>query len=395
MNEQEPLRILSLLWHPHFDAEVISAGGYRRTFEIFGRMPGGIEVCALDNSPSFLRKVAGGSLRLVEYRIPRPVKWLESRFFLLERIIEWSLSIVLMVFHCLGMKASGESFDVVYLPCSEVEPTSIAGVIAAKLIFRSRLVMCNQNVAIKTATPWVRIAVFLHNRADRIIAVSRDLAQKLASAGMKPRISVNSNGIDTAFIERVVGSIEAPKEYDCVFVGRHTKDKGVYDLVEIWRRVAARMPYAKLVMVGACDPVNAARLSEKIGAYGLIAVVELKGTVADEEKFRIMKRSRVCAFPSYMEGWGIVPQEALACGLPVVLYDLAVYQEHIGACDAVFTVPVGDSGAMAERIIDLLGTGDQGKYENVGPEFVKRYSWDQVASDEFAIVTGNGFRIGA
>jgi glycosyltransferase involved in cell wall biosynthesis len=109
----------------------------------------------------------------------------------------------------------------------------------------------------------------------------------------------------------------------------------------------------------------------------------------DPEKYSLLKRSRVCLFPSRVEEWGIVPQEALASGLPVVVYDLTVYEENIKPCEAVFCLPIGDIEGMAHRVIELLAGSELKQYELVGPDFVRRFGWDEVAEREFQVLTGS------
>jgi glycosyltransferase involved in cell wall biosynthesis len=91
-----------------------------------------------------------------------------------------------------------------------------------------------------------------------------------------------------------------------------------------------------------------------------------------------------------VEEWGIVPQEALACGLPVVLYDLPVYKENIRSCEAVFAVEVGDYMGIARKTIELLSDDAFREYAAIGPAFVARYNWDVVSQAEFRILTKAG-----
>jgi glycosyltransferase involved in cell wall biosynthesis len=195
---------------------------------------------------------------------------------------------------------------------------------------------------------------------------------------------INGVGLDTSVISSATDP--AAKEYDAVFVGRHDTEKGVFDLVEIWKSVTRTYPTARLVMIGSCNPSNRAKLAAIISELGLEKNVSMMGIVDDERKYSLMKASKLCLFPSYVEEWGIVPQEALACGLPVVVYDLPVYQENIKCCGAVFCEPVGDIAGMARRADQLLSDDEYRKYESIGPEFVSKFDWDEVAEREFLIL---------
>jgi glycosyltransferase involved in cell wall biosynthesis len=372
--------VLALLWHaPH---QVIAAGGFRRTYEIFDRAPDDVEILAVDDAPSFLRGMSHRNVTVREYRIPRIVRVLEKRFFWFERVLEWLLSTIMITLVCLKMRAFGERFDVVFVPSSEQIPALIAG-IAAKYLFGARLVACNLNIDIFPA-PVRRPLAVLHNPADLVIAISEHLAGELKRYGVRTPMVINGVGLDTSVISSATDP--AAKEYDAVFVGRHDTEKGVFDLVEIWKSVTRTYPTARLVMIGSCNPSNRAKLAAIISELGLEKNVSMMGIVDDERKYSLMKASKLCLFPSYVEEWGIVPQEALACGLPVVVYDLPVYQENIKCCGAVFCEPVGDIAGMARRADQLLSDDEYRKYESIGPEFVSKFDWDEVAEREFLIL---------
>lgn len=373
-------RILALLWHA--PQAVITAGGFRRTYEIFVRAPRGVELLVLDDHPTFLRDIETGNVRVEEYRIPAAVRNLEKKYFWVERVIEWILTTVILIARCIGMRLRGETFDLVFVPSSEQIPALVAG-IAARFLFAAPLVACNLNIDIfpeRVRGPLAR----LHNLSDLVIAISEHLCEELRSYGLKTPVELNGVGLDTSVAD--VAPRPCGQLFDAVFVGRHDTEKGVFDLIEIWDRVTARIPGAKLVMIGSSNPTNRARLEALIAEHSLHDSIVMAGTVDDTSKYRLISSSRLCLFPSYVEEWGIVPQEALACGLPVVAYDLPVFEENIKPCGAVFLEPVGDTDAMVDRVCELLARDDLHAYASVGPEFVSAFDWDSVAVREFDIL---------
>jgi len=378
-------RVLALLWHaPH---EVIAAGGFRRTYEIFKRVPDEVEVVALDDQPTFLGGLDPERVKVLEYRIPTPIRRLERRFFWLERALEWMMTAIILTFRCAVMRLRGERYETVFVPSSEQIPALVAG-IAAKYIFGAPLVVCNLNIDIFPERYRTRLAE-LHNSADQVIAISDHLAEELKRYGVSSPILVNGVGLDTDEVPEPGAFEFDEKVFDAVFVGRHDAEKGIFDLIRIWRIVAARKPDARLVMIGSCNPNNQMRLQTLIDMYELHDNVVIKGTVTDDEKYSLIMSSRLCAFPSFVEEWGLVPQEALACGLPVVLYDLPVYRENISECGAVFRMPTGDLKGMADKITELLANERYRDYNCIGPDFVERFGWDVIAEREFDILLGS------
>jgi len=383
--DETSCRVLALLWHaPH---EVIAAGGFRRTYEIFKRVPDGVEVHALDDQPTFLDGLDPERVKVVEYGIPAPIRRLERRFFWLERALEWMLTTIILTFRCAVMRLRGERYDVVFVPSSEQIPALVAG-IAAKYIFGAPLVACNLNIDIFPDRFRARFAE-LHNSADQVIAISNHLAEELKRYGVRSPILVNGVGLDTEEVPKPGAFEFDEKIFDAVFVGRHDAEKGIFDLVRIWRIVAARNPDARLVMIGSCNPNNQMRLQTLIDMYELHDNIEIKGILTDEEKYSLIRSSKLCVCPSFVEEWGLVPQEALACGLPVVLYDLPVYRENISECGAVFRMPVGDLKGMADQVTELLANERYRDYDCIGPDFVERFGWDVISEREFDILLGS------
>ncbi len=376
------LKILLLSYHS--PTNIISAGGFKRTFEILKRTPEDIEVLVVDNSPSFLSDLEGRSVNVLEYRVPGFIKKLEKRMFIVERLAEWFLSLIFMVVACLRMKRGGRTFDLIYVPSSEIFPSLVAGVFA-KFVFSRKLVVCNMNIDIYS-NPVKRLLVRLHNLADRVIALSEDLRDKLRHTGASVAIDVNGAGLDREYISSVLEDHPVEKCFEGVFVGRTTLHKGSLDLVEIWSLVTRTLPEARLLMIGSLDPVNLSLLQASIKKHNLEKKIVIAGTVDEETKFRLMKASKICVFPSHVEEWGIVPQEALAIGLPVVLYDLPVYRENIRACESVFPIEIGDCAGMAEKTLELLSDDRFMKYEAAGRRFAERYNWETVSEAEFRIL---------
>jgi hypothetical protein len=69
-----------------------------------------------------------------------------------------------------------------------------------------------------------------------------------------------------------------------------------------------------------------------------------------------------------------------------VTYDLPVYRENIAPCEAVFREDIGDVRGMAHTVCRLLAGDAYLQYSSVGPDFVKKFDWDEVARREFQII---------
>src|SRR6185436_4012373 len=100
---------------------------------------------------------------------------------------------------------------------------------------------------------------------------------------------------------------------------------GVLDLLDAFRRVRAREPRARLVVVGSSD---AARVAALRASSGERDGVEWAGAVSDAALPAHYRAADVFCAPSVdYESFGIVLLEAMAAGVPIVASDIAAYRE--------------------------------------------------------------------
>lgn len=72
----------------------------------------------------------------------------------------------------------------------------------------------------------------------------------------------------------------------------------------------------------------------------------------DEEIVRLFSRAKVFVFPSFAEGFGLPPLEAMAAGVPAVCSDIPVFREVYG--DAVLYVDPNRAESIAEGVRTVL-----------------------------------------
>jgi glycosyltransferase involved in cell wall biosynthesis len=152
-------------------------------------------------------------------------------------------------------------------------------------------------------------------------------------------------GIKLNFINAIPST---GKKYDACWIGRFHAMKGCDDLLKIWQQVSESKTGAKLLIMG--NVVS--ELNPMVKKLHLDESVEFTGPVSDETKFRLMKASKLLILPSYYESWCVVALEAMACGLPVVAYNLPVY--HDIYAHGMKMVPIGDRKALSLAVMDLL-----------------------------------------
>jgi glycogen(starch) synthase len=150
----------------------------------------------------------------------------------------------------------------------------------------------------------------------------------------------------------------------------------VEDLPRIWRRVRERLPDATLGVIGGGNAAIERRVRAELQGLGVTFV----GVRTGAEKYRLLSRAKVLAFPSHYESWGHVVLEAMACGLAVVGYEIPSTVAAFG--EAVLYCPVGDTDGFGEAIADLLEHADlRRQFVELGARIVPNHAWRSVADD--------------
>jgi glycosyltransferase involved in cell wall biosynthesis len=237
---------------------------------------------------------------------------------------------------------------------------------------------------IKVAASYVSMSIL--KRADAIIAVSNFTARVLENSGVpKAKILVSGNAVDLGLIGMVRPCFEE-KVFDGVFVGRIAREKGVFDLLKIWRNVAKAKKNAKLLIIG--NGIELPTVKKEVSTLGLENNVSFRGGCSDVELFGLLKSSKIFIFPSLFEGWGLAVAEALACGLPVVAYEVPALKEVFGRCKSVFLVPAKNVDGVAATVLDLLNSSEAElswlrRYSEV---FSKQFSWENISKKDLELL---------
>jgi len=224
------------------------------------------------------------------------------------------------------------------------------------------------------------------SKSRYMVAVSNSTRKQLLGLGIKGS-KVIYNGIENLPLNgKDVAEIEDTKEYDGIFLGRLSPDRGIFDLIEIWTMVVRKKPKSKLLIIGEGLPYYMQKLRQLMGIYKLDGNIDLVGVVRDEDRFLLMSRSKVFILPSHNEGFCLAISEALSAGLPVVAYELPAILEVYGGCPAIFYVKKGCYEKFAEMVLQLSRRENTRKeLGKKGVDFVKtlsqKFSWEHTSNE--------------
>lgn len=230
-----------------------------------------------------------------------------------------------------------------------------------------------------------KFSFLLIQKADLVININKKTKNHLAKTGInRDKIFINYPGIDFDYLKKIRPSFKT-KKYQGSFLGRLTSSKGIFDLIKIWKLVTLKFPDYKLAIIGGGNPKIRRKLEEEINKAGLKNQINVLGFLENNDSFSIIKKSDFFIFPSHEEGFGIAIAEAMACGVPVIAWNLPIYNETFQRY--IFKIKENDIKAMAEKII-YLSENELIRKDKIqkGIKFIQRYSWDYVAKRELKIL---------
>ena len=169
-------------------------------------------------------------------------------------------------------------------------------------------------------------------------------------------------------------------EPNFIFIGRLVLQKNPFFMLEVFRLLQKRIPSARLKIIGFGDLKD--HMITKIKEFGLENNIDILPHSSDipEE----LSKSDILLFPSYFEGFGIVPLEAQAMGVHCFVSNAIPLEVNLGLCDFL-PLSIGPE-AWANTIIDYLHSC---KPIKPMPELdiIGRYSWKEIAKEYRKIYT--------
>ena len=112
--------------------------------------------------------------------------------------------------------------------------------------------------------------------------------------------------------------------------------------------------------------------------------VRFLGRVSDLELMTLYSLADVFAFPSFSEGFGIPPLEAMACGAPVITSNTSSLPEIAG--DAALLVDPQDVKALGHAITHLLENEQlREELRQKGYQRAQLYTWSASASKMLSV----------
>lgn len=245
----------------------------------------------------------------------------------------------------------------------------------------------------KDTSPRSRVGVEgrIAREASRIIATATAEAFELVRMGAEQtKITVVPCGVDLQLFQPLgpsEGRDHRRKRIVCL--GRLVERKGIGDVIA----ALTMLPDVELIVAGGPEASKlyedneARRLQHLAQELGVAERVALRGRIERENVPSLLRSAdAVVCYPWY-EPFGIVPLEAMACGVPVVVAQVGGLVDSVVNGVTGVHVPPRSPAALADALFELL------KDEKRCMELAlagtrranRRYGWARVASDTLAV----------
>ncbi len=191
--------------------------------------------------------------------------------------------------------------------------------------------------------------------ADKIISPSKyykdEVICSLYNIPLNKVFVSPSGGVDLSlFTPSCLESKSSTKIFTVGFVGRLTEDKGVNDFIGILNEVLFTHPKINIVIVGDGP------LKKEILKFSENNNVKYFDKVPQNELAGIFQSMDIFLFPTKRrtESLGLVGIEAMACGVPVVAYDMGGPRGYIKHGINGYLVNKGDVSMAASCVINYI-----------------------------------------
>jgi glycosyltransferase involved in cell wall biosynthesis len=276
--------------------------------------------------------------------------------------------------------------DVVSYPCDLVVMPGYhrveywAMLLACMIVGRRRAVFCDSTEFDRPQSRWKDIAKRLFfKRCQGFFCYGRRSKDYLLSFGVEEfkivyrvQAAALPHTYDTKNVLAVYqsGLSKRSGTFRFIYVGRLSIEKGLNDLLEAFRRLREKRSDVGLDLVGA-GPLRE-ELIARVAELKLGDAVSFLGAKGMDEIGELFLHSAALVLPSHSEPWGLVVNEALSYGCPVVVSnvcgcvpDLVIdgvtgYSFHVGDVDALSaamlrTIEMStDRAAVAQRCLDVI-----------------------------------------
>ena len=234
---------------------------------------------------------------------------------------------------------------------------------------------------------WLVNPARLYRQAARVITVSENTKRDLQAifhvssektttipSGLKPATNQGNN---------LQNKYSLPKQY-FLTLGTLEPRKNLMTLIEAFELWCQKNNQPIDLVIAGRDGWQAKKIHARAEQSPFTKRIHLINYVAEADKSSLYTGAKIFIFPSYYEGFGFPPLEAMQYGVPVMAADNSALTEVSG--DAAYYINAYNVNAIAQGINNLLQPAVAAWYRDRGHERIQNYTWKQTATNLLALI---------
>lgn len=215
---------------------------------------------------------------------------------------------------------------------------------------------------------------------ESILRDDHGRAAPVISNGVDPvRFSPEPSGQDETLRTRY----RLPADHRLILaVGGVEQRKNTLHLLDAFLALRREQPDVHLVLVGGASLLDHAAYRTlfeiRLRDSGEAGHVTMTGPVPDDDMPAFYRQAAALAYPSITEGFGLCPLEALSCGTPAIVPEIAPFTEHFSETDTLWCHP-DRPHTLLSALRDALSPRNRARFRVSGPATARRFDWRLVA----------------
>jgi len=243
------------------------------------------------------------------------------------------------------------------------------------------------HTALRSSRPYRRAVEMSIRKADLVLVPSAHVRQMVLGQvrDLPPdSVRVIPWGLSPDFrvceqqeTQKVLERLGLPKRF-VLFVGTLEPRKNLGSLLHAFELLTDHHEVPEHLVIAGATGWGMKEIRRRIDNGGTDGRIHYLDYIPQETLPHLYASARLFVYPSFEEGFGFPPLEAMACGTPAIASTTSSLAENLG--DAAILVAPDDPAALADAMHKLLSDdATHSNYRQRGLECVSRFSWPKAA----------------